>query len=270
MRGRLWVGQEDPIGALVVIHGLGDHSARYREVAADLVRHRWAVFAFDLPGHGSSPGRRGSAGSFDGLLQDIDCAMKDVRARLGELPLVLLGHSMGGNLALNYILRRDQTAADPMRLSGLVLAAPMLLPPRPPPRPHIFAAWLTGHLLPHLRVHRTVQVDRLTADPEQAAAIKADPQMHGSITLYLATQLLSQGRWALDHARNLNVPLLLMYGESDDLIDRAACEHLPIRVGDSATVVPWPEKRHAIFHDQPGGEVSDRLATWLSRLATTP
>lgn len=167
------------------------------------------------------------------------------------------------------MLRRRQISPAGRDLDGLVLAAPMLLPPSPPPRPHIFAAWLTGHLLPRLRVHRSIEVDRLTGDPAQAAAITADPQMHASITVYLATQLLSQGRWAIDHARDLAVPLLLMFGEADDLIDQAACEHLPIRAGDSATVVRWPEKRHAIFHDQPDGEVSNCLVQWLNCLEAT-
>ncbi len=89
----------------------------------------WALFAFDLPGHGASPGRRGSADSFDGLLADIGCALTDVRTRLGELPQVLLGHSMGGTLAINYALRRRQISPTGRNLDGLVLAAPMLLPP---------------------------------------------------------------------------------------------------------------------------------------------
>ena len=172
---------------------------------------------------------------------------------------------MGGNLAFNYALRQRHVSEAGRDLHGLVLAAPMLLPPAPPPRPHIFAAWLTGFLLSRLRVHRPVEVDRLTNDPKQAAAIASDKQMHASITVYLATQLLSQGRWAIDHARELKIPMLLMFGESDDLIDRAACEHLPIRVGDSATMIRWPGKRHAIFHDQPDGEVTASLADWLSR-----
>ncbi len=268
--GRLWLGPRDPVGMVVVIHGLGDHSARFEALARQLNSEQWAVFAFDLPGHGASPGRRGSARSFDRLLVDIDCAVRDVRRQLGQrqrgdLPLVLLGHSMGGNLAINYVLRRAEFSAEGNEVDGLVLAAPMLLPPKPPPRPHIFAAWITGHLLPSLRVHRSIDVDRLTSDPDEADAIATDPQMHASITIYLATQLLSQGRWALDHARALAIPMLVMFGEKDELIDQAACEHLPIRAGEQATVVRWPGKRHALFHDQPEGEISEFMIRWLKR-----
>ena len=173
---------------------------------------------------------------------------------------------MGGNLALNYALRHHAEPSPTVELAGLVLAAPMLLPPRPPPRPQIFAAWLTGHLLPWLRVHSKVDASRLTSDPQQAESITDDNKMHGSISVYLATQLLSQGRWAMDHARELSIPTLLMYGDEDDLIDRAACEHLPIRAGHVVDTDVLPGKRHAIFHDQPDREVSRRLIDWLQQL----
>jgi alpha-beta hydrolase superfamily lysophospholipase len=58
-----------------------------------------------------------------------------------------------------------------------------------------------------------------------------------------------------------------MFGEQDDLVDLAACEHLPIRAGETMTLVRWPGKRHAIFHDQPGGEVSQCLVQWLTRFS---
>lgn len=287
LSGRLWVGDTESVGVVVVIHGLGDHSASYHSLACELTASRWALFAFDLPGHGASPGRRGSSGSFDGLLTDIGHALADARSRLGQIPHVLLGHSMGGNLAINFAIRQQQFAVDrskvgevtqngsesapsaPPPLDGLVLLAPMLLPPTPPPRPHIFAAWLTGHVLPRWRVHGRVDVSRLTSDPQQAAAMAADPHRHASITIYLATQLLSQGRWAIDHARELTIPTMLMFGESDDLIDRAACEHLPIRIGSHATKIRWPNKRHALLQDQPQGEVTACLLQWLSRLESS-
>ncbi len=203
LRGRLWIGGQDPIGVVIVVHGLGDHGGRYETLAKHLVEEGWSLFVFDLPGHGQSPGERGRVDSFDGLLADIASARRTVGDRLPNLPQVLLGHSMGGTLAINYVLRRSELSPQPEPLAGLILCAPMLLPPAPPPRPHIFAAWLTGRLLPWIRVSRPVDVEALTSDPEQAAAIRNDPLMHSRITIYLATQLLSQGRWALDHAQTL-------------------------------------------------------------------
>ena len=93
--------------------------------------------------------------------------------------------------------------------------------------------------------------------------ITEDRWMHTRITLYLATQLLSQGRWALDHARRIDVPSLVMYGEEDSLIDRSACENLAIRAGDHVTLRQWPGLRHDLFHDHGSQQVCQFISTWL-------
>jgi alpha-beta hydrolase superfamily lysophospholipase len=267
LHGRLWIGDQDPAGVMIVIHGLGDHGGRYESLGEHLIGQGWSLFAFDLPGHGLSPGARGRVDSFNGLLADIVCARESVRLRFPNSPQVLLGHSMGGNLAINYAIRQHQLQPGAESLPGLILCAPMLLPPTPPPRPHIFAAWLTGHLLPWVRVNRPVDVGALTGDAAQAHAIENDPLMHSQITMYLATQLLAQGRWALDHARDIDTPMLVMYGEQDELIDRSACEHLQLRIGSAAKLVRWPQRRHGLFHDQGKEEVMESVTDWLRRFA---
>ena len=269
LHGRLWIGDRDPLGVVIVVHGLGDHGGRYQAFAEHLCGEGWCVFAFDLPGHGLSPGAQGTVDSFDALLVDIAAARQTIHHRFPDLPQALLGVSMGGNLAINYGLRRHQIQPCVAGLAGLVLCAPMLLPPNPPPRPHIFAAWLTGRLLPWIRVNRPIDVRALTSDPDQADAIGDDPLMHSRITIYLATQLLSQGRWALDHARDVDIPMLIMYGEEDELIDKSACQHLPIRTGRLAELVRWPQKRHDLFHDQGMAKIFETVANWLRNQATS-
>ena len=265
LHGRLWTGEQDPVGVVVVLHGMGDHGGRYESLAKRLLLENWAVFAFDLTGHGQSPGGRGRIHSYDGLLADIAAARKTVHQRL-TVPQVLLGHSMGGNLAINYVLRQGRFDDDLESVMALCLCAPMLLPPTPPPRPQILAAWLTGHLLPWLRINASADVDALTSDPERAKAMSNDPLMHSKVTIYLATQLLSQGRWALDHARDLQTPMLVMYGDQDKLIDRSACDHLQMRSGGDTKLIRWPEGRHDLFHDRDADQVMDAICAWLGTL----
>ena len=264
LHGRLWCQASNPVGVVVVIHGLGDHGGRYQSLAQVMGAKGWCTYAFDLPGHGRSPGGRGRVDSFLGLLADIEASCRTVRERFSGVPLVLLGHSMGGNLVLNYLLRCLEGAlASETKPDGVVLCGPMLLPPVPPPRPHIFAAWLTGYLMPWIQIERPVDVEMLTGDQHQAEMITEDRWMHTRITLYLATQLLSQGRWALDHARRIDVPSLVMYGEDDSLIARSACENLAIRGGDHVTLRQWPRLRHDLFHDQGSQEVCQFVSAWL-------
>lgn len=263
LHGRLWVGDQDPLAVIIVVHGLGDHGGRYQTLARHLADQRWPVFVFDLPGHGNSPGKRGRIKSFDDLLAEITSARRTVSKRFPQVPQLLLGHSMGGTLVINHVLRRKSVSDGLQQPLGIILCAPMLLPPNPPPRPHIFAAWLTGRLLPWICINRPVDLQSLTGNPEQAALIRADPLRHSRITVYLATQLLSQGRWALDHARQIDLPTLIMYGEDDDLIDTSACQNLAIRIGSSATLMCWPEMRHEVFHDAHSEQAMESLAEWL-------
>jgi alpha-beta hydrolase superfamily lysophospholipase len=261
----LWSADGSPQGVIVAVHGLGSHVGRFEVLARYVTSQGWALWAFDLPGHGRSPGSQGRVDSFAGLLVDMAVARRDVRDRLGGLPQVMLGQSMGGNLVINYALRRQQIEPQTDSLAGLILAAPMLLPPNPPRRPHIFAAWLTGHLLPRLCIDRPVDPSALTSVADEARAIRNDPLMHSRISVYLGTQLLAQGRWALDHARQIDIPTLVLHGEEDRLIDRSACEHLPIRIGDLATSVSFPQQRHDLFHDRGSAAVLACIGVWLEQ-----
>lgn len=262
LHGQLWVSSDAPKGVLILIHGLGDHADRYAGLA-EALRDHWAVFAFDLPGHGQSPGKPGQVSGFTKLLGDIASASQTMTQRFADLPQVILGHSMGGNLAANYVLRRHELSTDTVCPAGLVLCAPMLLPPQPMPRPMIFAAWLTGYLFPFFRFGHQVDSGKLTSDPDQMQAIKEDEKMHSRISMHLATQLVAQGRWAIDQARHLQTPTLIMHGEEDSMIDQAACKNFAIRIGKQATLQTFPDTKHALFHDQSRGEVIEQLKNWL-------
>ena len=124
--------------------------------------------------------------------------------------------------------------------------------------------------MPWLQIDRPVDVSALTDDSEEAVRIDNDPFIHSRVNIYLATQLLSQGRWALDHARSIDVPLLVMLGDEDPLIDRSACEHLVIRGGSDTELIQWPGRRHDLFHDVGYHEVLDRMNDWLRQWAAWP
>jgi alpha-beta hydrolase superfamily lysophospholipase len=266
LHARLWSdGGGSPLGLVTAVHGLGDHSERFGWLAEQLCAQRYALFAFDLQGHGRSPGGRGRVESYDSLLADIAAALRTAAELVPDVPHLLLGHSMGGNLALNYVLRASEFAAG-IKPAGLALISPMILPPNPPQRAHVLAAWLTGHLLPWLSVRKSVAAGQLTRDAEHATAMAEDPLTHSRISLYLATQLLSQGRWAIDHAREVALPTLIMHGDDDELIDRSACENIAVRIGPLASYVAWPDMRHNLFHDLGREEVVGRLCQWLGEV----
>jgi alpha-beta hydrolase superfamily lysophospholipase len=235
-----------------------------------LVAQGWAVLAVDLPGHGRSPGRRGCAPSYDGILKTLAEARRVLASRLGPRPQFIIGHSMGGNLAINFALRRSEFETGvARRMDGLVLMAPMLRPPAPLDRQRIMAAWGTGYLLRWVRISKPVCVDQLTRDQRIAARIESDPLRHHQISLYLATQLLAQGRFALDHAARIQTPSLVVFGDEDNLIDRAACRNLVIRMRGRGKLITWPGGRHDLVSDRDADQVIEHITDWFAQ-TTSP
>lgn len=264
LHAKLWLPDDEPVRELVlIIPGLGDHSGRYDQVAQRLNQHGLGAFAIDLPGHGRTGGLRGHIRNYDALLSDLHATRDQLYERLPAARHHLLGHSMGGNIAMNYVLRHGGLRSEAGDLGRMILVAPMLLPPNPPPRPRIFAAWMTGFLLPWIRVQRRLDEEGNAQDARQVAAMRSDPLMHTQISIYLATQLLAQGRWALDHARNIRLPTLIVDGENDESIDRAASRNVAIRIGEHATHITIPQAMHDLLHDSMGDQVIRQIADWI-------
>ncbi|MEO1618052.1 MAG: lysophospholipase [Planctomycetota bacterium] len=269
---RIWTPKnQPPRGVILLVHGLGDHGGRYEAFAWRMSRHGWAVVAPDLPGHGRTKGPRGIAKSYDAILKLISKSRETITEQLPETPQFVLGHSMGGNFASNYVLRREEF--DPCFLpepAGLLLAAPMLMPPTKLDRQRIFAAWGTGQLLRWIRITMPARLDQLTSDAENAERLQSDPLQHHRISLYLATQLVAQGRFALDHASKIDCPTLVLHGEDDELIDQAACRNLALRIGRTAHSMSWPGGRHDLLNDSDALPIAKHLSQWMgSQLSAT-
>jgi alpha-beta hydrolase superfamily lysophospholipase len=269
---RWWLPTQQPVkGCAVIIHGLGEHGGRYAPVAKEIARDGWASLVTDLQGHGKSPGRRGHAASYLGLLEDIHAMRAMVQHRFPDLPQVLIGHSMGGNLAANYALRQNELKlppgpqAGPVPLAGLVLSGPMFLPSNPPTRPQIFAAWSTGYLMPWFTIRAPVDSTKLSTNPDTLTSLRSDDLVHNRISLYLATQLLAQGRYALDHASELNISTLIMHGQDDPITDYRASESFAIRAGNHVKCVIYPGMLHEIFHETNAETVFQTLRDWLKQ-----
>lgn len=251
----------------VCVHGLGDHSATFERLADRVVNGQSSLIAFDQRGHGRSPGRRGGPRDYVALLDDIASARRDAVARFPRARQILVGHSMGGNLVINYALRRCEIDQASQRPAGLVLLSPMLQPPKHLGRPQIAAAWLTGHLLPWLRVNCGAAVDQLTADEDAGKRLTDDAMRHGRLSIYLATQLLSQGRHAIDHARDLAEPVLMLFGRDDQLVDQDAIRNTAARMKCPIEIREFFLGRHDIINDGCGDAVCEAIQGWTDAIA---
>lgn len=257
-------------GVVVFVHGLGDHSARFQRLAERWCDRRWAVLGLDLPGHGLSRGKRGGSVSYERLLKHVAATRLQMKRRFPDAVQVLMGHSMGGNIAMNYAIRRgefDDVETPP--LDALVMCSPMLLPPNPLRRDQVLAAWLTGRMIPWFRFRNHTPLAKLTGDIVQMRAIRSDPLIHDRVSLGLATRLVTEGRFALDHADKLDLPCRIDIGSDDALVSQAACRHAAIRIGGNAEFRIWENQRHDLLHDSLADQVIDELCQWTNLVTQT-
>jgi alpha-beta hydrolase superfamily lysophospholipase len=257
----LWSpNDEQPWGVVTVIHGFGDHGGRFAGMATSLASMGLAVVAVDLIGHGRSPGKRGVIGSYEELLREVELSLGFSNRAWPKIPQFLFGQSMGGNLVLNWLLRRREA---PTELRGVVIGSPMLKM-RSMPREQIMNAgrWL-AKCMPNFRIPASVDVEKLSRDRRAQDAYLRDPWVHRSMSLRLAAELIDSGEWALDNAGMLCVPTLLMHGTEDTLTSPDATAEFARRAGSMAVFQEWSGCRHDL-HDEPQREqVFEYMVRWL-------
>ncbi|THF73057.1 alpha/beta hydrolase [Cohnella fermenti] len=252
---------EDPANARAfvgLVHGMGEHSGRYSHVAEMLVREGCIVWAFDQYGHGRTPGKRGHTPDYDALLQGPEYLLAETARRYPGLPAFLYGHSMGGNVTLNYLLRRKPA------IVGAIVTGPWLkLAFNPPPLQAIIGR-VVERIYPQYTNHRPLVAERLTSDPEMIRRIAEDPAGHGYITARFFFSVSRAGHWAIANANRLEVPVLLMHGDDDKVTSLEASRQFAEKAGRLCKLVEWPGYRHELHNESERGAVFAVIRQWLN------
>jgi alpha-beta hydrolase superfamily lysophospholipase len=255
---RAWIPPQDVRGTVGIVHGLGEHSGRYDEAGNFLSRSGFAVVAFDQIGHGRSGGPRGHASDYTLLLEDVGVLVGELQRRGDErLPKFLYGHSLGGNLVLNFALRRRP------ELTGLIVTSPLLRPAVRPPWWKLVLGHALNRLCPQLTLEAGIDPADLSHDPQAIQRYRDDPLVHHRVSARLGIQMLAAGRWALEHADELNVPTLLMHGAADRVTSADASREFAARAGSMCTLKVWPDRFHELHWESNRAEVLDAVLEWL-------
>ena len=246
--------------AVLIVHGLGEHSGRYEALAQWFLAHGYAVRSYDQRGHGRTPGQRGALRRSDDLLSDLATVYEHYSAGLGRPPL-LLGHSMGGLIAVRTVL--DGRVEPP----GLVLSSPALRSYEAPWL-HRLAAVL-ARVSPNLPLRNSLPLDGLSHDAKVIEAYRNDPLCSRAVTPRLADFIFRAGASSIADAWRLRVPTLLLAAGSDRLVDPSgsrdfsngawATKQLTSRFFDTLF--------HELFNETETGrhQVLAQLLEWLRR-----
>jgi len=252
-------GESGIKGIVIVCHGFGEHAAMYCEVAEALGQGGYASILFDQRGHGAPPqGRKdwfGVTPSYDCFLDDIDSVAEAAKLKAPGLPVALYGHSMGGNIAVNALLRAAaRTGHDslipigPGGYSCAVLEAPWLELNRKLNPLIVGFSKIAGKASPRLTTVNKLKPGALTSDPERAERYISDPLYHGRISFRMFNGIAAGCKNALYSAARLNVPVFVAYAGGDKVLCNEATLRFGREAGEMATIREY-DSRHAIHND---------------------
>jgi lysophospholipase len=253
-----WRPDGDPKAIVLLFHGLGEHSGRYAHVGSHLSEAGYAVHALDHRGHGKSDGKRVFVKSYGELQRDLVQFRQLVARQNSGLPVVVLGHSMGGNLALGHAL--DNQAG----LAGLALSAPALQAGESLSPAKMKLAALLGRFAPALRLEQ-LDASAISRDPAVVAAYRADPLVYtGKITAGLAAALIEAIQTLPKRAAELQLPLLLQQGSADRLVDASGTRALEAAaVNATVTAHYYDGLYHEVFNEPERDTVLADTVAWL-------
>ena len=257
LAGRSWCCPE-PKAVLCIVHGLGEHSGRYAHVAEFLNENGFSIFAFDLRGHGISPGKRGHTPSHEILLDDVEELLKYARAEYNDLPMFLLGHSFGGNIVSNYILKKNTG-----ELKGAILSSSWLTLPKLPSKFEFAMARFLNPIFPSLTQSNKLSSSLLTSDPVINKSYDDDPLVFTLASIRLFLESYEAGLWAIEHTDRLKIPTLVWHGTEDKITSYAGSKAFAQNAGEKAEFVSWEGIKHEALNDVSKDKVMAKLLGWM-------
>jgi alpha-beta hydrolase superfamily lysophospholipase len=254
-----WYPDEPSQAVVVLVHGLGAHSDVFQNAVDYLVPQGYEVHAFDLRGHGRSAGQRGHINAWMEFREDLRLFLRFVRSHRTSCPMILWGHSLGGTIVLDYVLR------SPKEVQGLIVTAPALGKVNVSPT-KLAIGRVLSQIAPRFSLRLGIQHHLGSREPEISAAYLQDPLRHEYGSARLATEYFSTVRWIYRHASELTIPLLIMHGSRDRVTLPEGSRRFFQRV-----IFPdkehreYPGNYHDLYVDSDYEIVFSDLEDWLER-----
>ena len=248
-------------GVVTLVHGYAEHTGRYAGLLAALDRAGYAVHLLDLRGHGRSGGVRGHVRRFEEYLDDLDL----LRARIDQVqprepgrPRLLVGHSLGGLIALCYVLRR------PDAYDALAVLSPFQQPALTPPRLKVALAGVAARLFPTLLIRSDIAASGLSHDPAVVASYVADPLVFKTLNPRWFFEARRAQGGLLARAGEIRLPVLMQLGGADPIADPAASRRLFERLGSADRQLKvYPGQLHELLNEVERERVEHDLLAWL-------
>ena len=246
---------------IVLVHGMGEHSKRYeRFVIPFFNQNSIGVITYDQFGHGLTDGIRGHNPGFEAVLDCVDITIKKALDVFGEKPIFLYGHSMGGNVVINYTLRRKH------KLKGIIATSPFLRLAFSPPGWKIFFGKILQKIMPSVTMGNELDVNAISRDKNEVEMYKNDPLVHDKVSPNYSIVFMETGKWAIQNAHKINIPMLLMHGKGDTLTSWEASEEFRDKANKNVELCLYKDAYHELHNELNKNEVLEKMITWINKI----
>ncbi|MFC4322517.1 alpha/beta hydrolase [Litchfieldia salsa] len=245
-----------PKGVVIVVHGHGDHSGGLQNLLDKLTEHQYIVYAFDLRGHGQSVGTRGFIKKWDEYRGDLHTFRQMVESESANLPLFLIGHSLGGVISLEYCLVHGTG------IRGLVAIAPAISYKIKPIEKLLIP--ILSKIKPDYTITSASNQSLLTKDPKMIKRLNSDGLRHNTVTPGLGQGLLQTVSNLETNADKITLPLLLQFGLKDEITPPEKLRDFFHFIGSKEKVMKeYDEMRHRPFDEVGREQFYHDLIDWL-------
>lgn len=254
-----WLPEGEVGAVLLVVHGLAEHSGRYMNLVNRFVPLGYAVYGIDHVGHGRSEGRRLYVKRFADYTEPLKTYVDMVRCWQPDKPVFLVGHSMGGLIGALHLFDHQKD------LAGAVLSGPAVKAPGNIPAAIVFIGRVLSVFAPRMGLVPPVDEEGVCRDPAVVKAYLADPLVHrGKLTARLGAELIGAMERARAEANRITLPILILQGGADCLVDPSGARTLYEKITSSdKKLIVYEGFFHEVFNEPQHDRVLTDVELWL-------
>lgn len=259
LTGDIYDTRAEPSRVLLLIHGLGDHFGRYSHLANWFAEEGIAVIGIDLPGHGRSPGRRGHINSYHTYNSIIESLAKFAVKSYGDKPIGLYGHSLGGNIILNYLLTNT------FGFDFAVATSSWLELVSAPSKSTLALAKVVSRLFPTILQANGLKLEHISRAEDVNEKYNSDPLVHDRISVRLAVKATNAAERILETGSIIDIPVLLVHGEDDMITSKEGSKKLS-EINDNVSLKLWDKGYHELQNESFNRDVFNFINSWIVSL----
>ena len=216
---REWIPKEKVKKNLFIIHGLGEHSGRYEDLAKILIKEGIGVFSIDLIGHGKSSGKKGHIKSFEDFINAVETGVIYVRKKFLDTPIILFGHSLGGLISLKFLIDRESK-----EIERSIISSPWIETALEIPNHLLFIHKIFQKIIPGLQLSNNLITSHLSKDKKIVEKYENDILVHDKISLNLFSEIIKTIDDVIDRSSRIKIKILIYHGKNDKIISHKGTE----------------------------------------------